>query len=520
MKTPKVLPLVVVLVAMAVCEVHAQPVPEDVQKKLDAMMKRLDQQDKVIQGQGEKLQQQEQRIQRQQQVIEDLRKGAPPGTAAPSAQGGKEPLTPKQEQRVDDLVKDYLGKEENRVSLGLEGMVAGYKDGFFLASRDQSYKLKFSGFMDVDGRFIEEDVPTANTFLIRRARPTVSGTLAKYTNFVVMPDFGQGKVVMKDTFIDLAYLGETATFRLGKYKVPQGLEVTLPNMDTLFVELGLPALLNPEYDVGVGAYGKAFDGVVDWSVALFNGDDRNEWQGKTKDSDVDNNKSKDFGARLQVTPFKNTANRWVKGLQGAGWVNVGTEADVPGANQYALNYAIGPGTTFFKTTATTVSQLGERTRAGWDAAWLVGPAKVIGEWAYQDSELVGAAMKGNVPITAWSVSAAWLLTGEDETLLRVKPKNDFDPMKKGWGAWELAARWQRMEISENALPFMAAGSTDGVGEFTLGVNWYLNRNVKMMFNWDHAIYDNAILVAPTSGAGASKLANDEDAFMFRTQVRW
>ena len=529
------------LLLWAASNVGAQQVSGDVQKKLDEMMKRLEQQDKVIQSQGDKIQKQDEKIQDQDRVIQSLQKGGAKPAGAP---GGAEGLTPKQEQKVDDLVKDYLSKDENRVSLGLEGIVAGYKDGFFLASHDQDYKLKVFGYMDIDGRFPDNGVPTASTFLVRRARPTVAGTLGKYYNFQVEPDFGMGKTTLMNAYIDLAYFGDLNTTRLGKFKVPQGMENLYPSKDTLFIENSQLRNINPTYDVGVMTYGRPWSGIVDYSFGVWNGDDRSTWQGNAADSDKDNGKSKDFGGRLQLSPFKTTNNFWFKGLQLAGWFNYGMEEDVPTTTQSVLTYTTGPGTTFFKTnptTSVTVNKVtttypptraqGDRVRAGWDVGWLAGPIKFSAEWGVQSNRLSNWSSastpvllsQGTPDTQAWMIEAAWLLTGEDATFGRVKPKKDFDPKKKTWGAFELAARYSNLEIAQTMFEkgFAAPGSTDAVDEVTLGLNWYLNKNVKLMFNWEKSMFDTPIWVSPTSGAGPTrKQIYDEDAFMFRTQVQW
>ena len=61
--------------------------------------------------------------------------------------------------------------------------------------------------------------------------------------------------------------------------------------------------------------------------------------------------------------------------------------------------------------------------------------------------------------------------------LRLKPSSDCDGY--GYGAWELAARYSYIDLSNKAIQ---AGRLDSV---TLGLNWYLNANAKMQFNYDY-----------------------------------
>jgi phosphate-selective porin OprO/OprP len=543
-----VLTLAFVLVAH-LPSVTGQQASDDIQKRLDEMMKRLEQQEKVIQSQGEKIQKQDERIQEQERIIQSLQK---PGVKEPGG-GGADTLTSKQEKKVQELVSEYLKKEDVRIDLGLEGVVAGYKDGFFLASRDQSYKMKFTGYIQLDGRF--PDTPTASTFLIRRARPTVEGTLAKYYNFKLQPDFGMGKVTLMDAYMDLAYFGDLSTTRLGKFKVPQDIEYLMSSVYLPFIERALTVNLMPQRDVGVMMYGSPFGGILDYSFGVWNGDDRTEWTDKSKDSDTDNNKDKDFGGRLQLSPFKKSDNKWLKGVQLAGWFNYGREDDAYdlGKGKSVLNYTTGPGTTFFRTYSGTpgtnpavdiyaVRQDGNRLRVGTDAVWLVGPLRLLSEFDVMDTGLtrqIGRAGPGNTPIfareniptSAWYVQAGWMLTGEENTLINLKPKKNFDPKKGTWGAFEVAARYSRLEIGSAMFDthpgqltpmFAAPGSAKRTSEITLGLNWYLNPNVKLMFDWDHYNFEGGgITVSPTSGIGpAHTNINSEDAFMFRSQILW
>ena len=67
------------------------------------------------------------------------------------------------------------------------------------------------------------------------------------------------------------------------------------------------------------------------------------------------------------------------------------------------------------------------------------------------------------------------------------------------GAWEVTLRYAELTFdSKDPLNFLAAtgsspigpGTTDGAEAVTAGVNWYLNRWVRYMVNWNNYWYDN------------------------------
>lgn len=92
------------------------------------------------------------------------------------------------------------------------------------------------------------------------------------------------------------------------------------------------------------------------------------------------------------------------------------------------------------------------------------------------------------------LEGSWILTGESRrynpttgSYQNPRPKVAF-AKDGGWGAFELAARYSRMNLNfEEGLEGVAAvpGSVRGGDQkiLTLGVNWYLNPNFKVMMNY-------------------------------------
>jgi phosphate-selective porin OprO/OprP len=100
---------------------------------------------------------------------------------------------------------------------------------------------------------------------------------------------------------------------------------------------------------------------------------------------------------------------------------------------------------------------------------------------------------GNLFFQGYYAELMWLLTGESRTwnaknfyFNRVVPKhplrlkrNDCSCDGYGFGAWELAVRYSYLDVSNKAIQ---AGVLNSV---TLGLNWYLNTNTKLQFNYDY-----------------------------------
>ncbi len=91
------------------------------------------------------------------------------------------------------------------------------------------------------------------------------------------------------------------------------------------------------------------------------------------------------------------------------------------------------------------------------------------------------------------VTASYLMTGESHPYDRKHgifrqpiPHRDFE-LGRGGGAWELALGWAFIDLDDQNV----AG---GQGQtFTLGMNWYLHRYMKIQLNLIHAILDDPLL---------------------------
>lgn len=146
-------------------------------------------------------------------------------------------------------------------------------------------------------------------------------------------------------------------------------------------------------------------------------------------------------------------------------------------------------------------RLVDTTEFGADDLQLIGTefALVHNEWSLQSEWVhasVDTAMGSDADFNAFYVQGSYFLTGEHRpykmssgTFDRVRPIRPFTlGEERGPGAWELAFRYSRIDLDDGAI---RGGKLDDI---TLGVNWYLNPNVRVMFNYvhsevDHDLYD-------------------------------
>lgn len=85
--------------------------------------------------------------------------------------------------------------ETERAQLLQIPAVKASDEGFRFSTPDDDYRIRFGGVVQANGRFFTSgnDKNISSTFYVNKARPIVSGAVAKYFEFQITPDFGQGK---------------------------------------------------------------------------------------------------------------------------------------------------------------------------------------------------------------------------------------------------------------------------------------------------------------------------------------
>ena len=153
-----------------------------------------------------------------------------------------------------------------------------------------------------------------------------------------------------------------------------------------------------------------------------------------------------------------------------------------------------------------------------EAAGTIGSLYLQGEYFWYNVERKAIVGLPDVKFQGGYAQAGYILTGETRSYNpgsasygSVIPNNPFSLDGSGWGAWEIAARFSTMDL--NNLLGAANGVAGGrQNVYTLALNWYVNRNVRFMFDYLHG--DVAKQVSPTNFADTG---SKFDAFAMRTQ---
>jgi len=441
------------------------------------------------------------------------------------------------EQQVRILQHKLEVSDENSAKAKKDNAIlTGSDKGFGLKSSDGEFELKLRGLIQMDVRDFREGIkgqPTgaipnlltsdaSDNYLIRRARPIIEGTFNEIYGFRISPDFGGSTTTLIDAYVEGNY-APYGKVRAGKFAPPLGIGCLQSSAETKFNELSLASDLFPSRDVGIQLSGDLWLGtlsVVNYTVGIFNGanDDTNG-----DNSDV--NSDKELEARLFSQPFIN-GYRFLQGF-GLGVATSSYNAEGgPGNTGLSKYKTIGQEDFFtFRSDTVTVASTNPVTTDSVSTVYLDGKRNrlipqfdyffnnfgLLGEYVDESEDITRYRSTGipQVPNVgnhteelnnrAWSLTAAWTITGEVQSLSAIKPTRNFDPARDSWGAWELVVRKSELTIDKDAFEVNGVlGDTNSLAEATksaqsandigVGVNWYLNKVVRISLDYDKTTF--------------------------------
>ncbi len=475
-------------------------------------------------------------------------------------------------QQVKILARKGEINEEAATAAKKEApVVKASSSGFSFGSADGKNEIKFRGLLQADHRHFSDganDVrnrsntragsldengfhDAEDTSLLRRVRPTIEGKVAGKYGFRFTPEFGGGSASAVDAYVE-ANLNPAFKIRAGKQKSIVGLERLQGGGDIKFIERSyVTNAILPNRDLGVTVSGDLFGNKLNYGVGIVNG----VADGGNISTGTEYNGEREYTARIFTTPFIDSDSA----LAGLGFGLGGTWTDYTGernldftgtssadATRNGLpSYVTDGQQTFFRYGSAAVAD-GKRVRFSPQASYYYGPFGLITEYARvnQDVSLLTNTNSNTATVIspntdkklshdAWQVAVSYLITGEDASFKGVKPKQDFDLDKGGWGAWELVARYSEINLDDDTFKNKAgtsysngtyanlSESAKSAKTWTAGVNWYLNSNAKIALNYSHTSFDGGAGVGTTAVNTSGSNIRDresENALLARFQV--
>ncbi len=362
-----------------------------------------------------------------------------------------------------------------------------WKDGIRLDLNDQQVRLQLGGRTMNDWAFLSGDPeleqrlgPLKNGVEFRQVRLHVMGEVDQRMEFSAEYDFAGGQAKFKDVYAGLRRLPGIGKFLLGHFKEPFSLDELTSSRFITFLERSLASAFVPSRNTGAMVQNTFLNQQLNWAGGVF----RNS--GSFGGSSGDDNYS--FTTRLTGLP-------WYEG-GGQRLLHLGLAYSHRNQQDDLLHIRERPEAHLAQRFVNTGQiRAPKQDLLGLEAALVVGPWSLQGELiqSFVDSE-----NEVNPTFSGLYVQGSYFLSGEyrrykqsSAAFDRVRPATRFGREDGGVGAWEVAVRYSRLDLTDQAI------QGGELNNFTLGLNWYLNPNVRVMWNYVlsklHSVGDANIL---------------------------
>ena len=429
------------------------------------------------------------------------------------------------DQKLRVLERNLELKDETAAADAKKAVkVSADAKGFGITSADKSFDLKLKAIAQFDARFFLDDgIKNRDGFFLRRIRLPFTGTISN-VDFNITPELGANAISSTTTTVGLidAWFNVkfTPAFNIKAGRFPTAIALE-PGSNRHFIESPFVNTLLPNRDIGIEANGTFQDGLVDYRVGFFSGSRNNTQSFSTDEADGD----KTLAGRLTVAPFKSVDGALSKlslGLGGSSGNQRGV-GTIGGANGLQNIVTNGQQTLLSFRSATTgngVIANGDQVRLSPSLEWYGGtPWSLVGEYAYekQDYTRYTGAVKGTSFTgvnTAWRATVGYVLTGEEATKAGVAPLSPFSVENGTWGAFEVVARLSAIDLDDKFFTTATGGQGGNINRFTnasgafaygLGLNWYFNRNFRVMLNVEKTEFEGGGNALATGGTKTDEL---------------
>lgn len=377
-------------------------------------------------------------------------------------------------------------------------LVVRYHNGLKMMTKDKQFKFQVGGRIMMDFAIFDADNTFKTSFAegdqtsgaeLRRARIFMAGLLYNKILFRAEYDFASTsdstgsnsssgeEPGFRDVYIELIKLPLVGAFRVGHHKEFWSLENMTSSKYIMFMERSLMNFFSPARGLGVGIFSPALDRRITWSTGVFF-----DSAGTAPPvSNFDNSPGAvNFSLRLTGRPWYQDKGKQLihlgfsYGLEDQGRDNLTHFRARPEANL-----------TSFHPVDTGDQPAKNINRYTFELAGVYGPFSLQGEYTF-----VSVSKPAGTPDADHSgfyVQASYFITGEHRhyntkygIFGRVQPHRFFDG-EGGWGAWEVALRYSNIDLNDgNPTGPFNGGEMDDI---TFGVNWYLNPQSRVMFNY-------------------------------------
>lgn len=385
-----------------------------------------------------------------------------------------------QSQTIEAQVSAAVAEAVQDIEPAAGGAKISFKPGPKIESADGNYSFQPIGRVQVDlTQFDDDNSDQPNNTNLRRARLGAKGKIGEDLAYKVEFGFSEDNADIEDAH--LTYSGfDAADIRIGHHKPGLAFDNNTSANYIMFTERAAASnAFAQSQRIGLSAY----SGGDAWSVhgGLFG-----ESAGNGNPSD-DEGFSIDLNGSVNALALADSDTSNVLHI-GAAYSHRRPTDDV--------DFDARPtGDSPNIVDTGDISNVDTVDVFGAELAGVFGPFSFQGEYFLADLDIDSAE---SAEFDGYYAQAGWILTGESRPYKgesgkfgRVKPSSPFDLKTGGWGAFEVLARYENLDLNDSD-----AGITGGeLDNITLGLNWIPTANTRAMVNYILVDTDDDAVVA-------------------------
>lgn len=337
-----------------------------------------------------------------------------------------------------------------------EDGVSSGSDGITLKAANGDVELTLGGRLHLDAVTYDFDGDQRTDADIRRARFELSGKLGDHVRFRVDREFGLNPG-WRNVWLAVRPT-EDIEVKAGNFIVPFSMEELQSSNRSPLMERSLVTALAPGFSIGgAGQYSRR-----NWTASVgYFGDALDSEDGRGEQ------RGKGFAGRVTVAPF----------LGKKQFLHLGAAIERRDLDRYdKLSFNAKPGSALAPTLITSgvILDADCLTNLGAEAAFSTGPLLLQGQYL---KSKIDRSLLGDLDFGAWYAQASFVVTGERYDYARRSGTIEGINLRPKKSAVELAARFSRLDLDNSSMDRGRAQT------ITLGANWYLNQNVRVMANY-------------------------------------
>lgn len=330
------------------------------------------------------------------------------------------------------------------------------KDGLRLSGDDPETFVRVGGRLHLDAAVFDDDVtPLENDIVARRARVSLRARYANDWRLAADYDFGE-----LDGFriLTLSYAGfDNTRITIGNQVAPFSLDERTSSNNITFIERSLANALSPGLLVGASVSTRGENWTL--TAGVF-GDEINDRQRRKGDG-------RSLAGRATWTPLRSKKGHLL---------HLGTSLEYRDLTDNEVRFRTRPESfvTPEKLISTgTIRNADDLRNTSVELAWRYRRWSAQGEYA---RTRVRRQSEPGIAVDAGYAAISYFLT--EHRRRYSSGSGAFGAVNRGArNAWEIAARYSFADLNDKDI--------DGGREenLTLGLNWYINRNYRLMFNY-------------------------------------